>query len=93
MKRPPLISPRNSILRSLINSWRQEKVPSQAHLDLLKEVFPSLGACLTSEGNWVLFGRRLPFSTHAQVKDSAQQWSRQLGFSLLKHLRNFRVLN
>lgn len=77
----------------VINSWRQEKLPNQADLDQLKQVFPSLGACLTSEGNWVLFGRRLPFSTTAQLKAPAQQWSRQLGFSLSKHLRNFRVLN
>jgi len=77
----------------VLNSWRQEKQPSQTYLDLLKRVFPSLGVCLTSEGNWVFLGKTLPFPDSPALKDQAQQWSRQLGFSLVKHLRNFKTLD
>lgn len=77
----------------VLNSWHATKTHNQVEIALLKSLYPALGVCLTREGNGILFGRFLPFPEIPQLKAKAQDLSRHLGFSLVKHLRNFRGLD
>ncbi len=77
----------------IINFWIKGKQQYEARLqeillERLQALFPEVAVCPTGEGNWVFFASPTPFGRPlASLKQEAEEWSRKLGYSLVKYLK------
>lgn len=76
----------------VINYWREHQHDVEL-LHELKSLFKEIRVCPSKDGNWIIFASKTPCSIDQnQLKANALKWSKILGFSLLKHLKNMSFL-
>lgn len=70
------------------NCWREHQEDDQV-LSLLQGHFGAVSTCTTTDNNWLIFARQASLEVQNSHKETAKQLSKQLGFSLNKHLKRF----
>lgn len=76
----------------VINFWSRNQNYDR-FLALLRPLFIQVRVCLTKDGNWVIFAGQTPLAkSNKALQESAHQWSKTLGFSLQKYLKQMAVL-
>jgi spermidine synthase len=77
----------------VLNCWQVHR-GEQEMLAALKTYFKDVRVCSTVEGNWVILAGKEPYSgSAAQLKASAKQWSKVLGYSLASSLGRLNSLS
>ncbi len=70
------------------NCWREHQEDNEV-LSLLQSRFAAVNTCTTPDNNWLIFARQGSLEVQNSHKETAKQLSKQLGFSLNKHLKRF----
>lgn len=70
------------------NCWREHQEDNDV-LNLMQQHFAAVNTCTTPDNNWLLFASQAPFEVQNSHKENAKQLSKQLGYSLNKHLKRF----
>ncbi len=70
----------------VLNCWREHRNEKET-LEAISTRFADVRVCATIDGNWIIFaGKKVDHSSNNQLRDSAKSLSRQLGYSLTRHL-------
>ncbi|MFT7130801.1 MAG: spermidine synthase [Gammaproteobacteria bacterium] len=76
----------------VLNCWKQHRSENEM-FDSLKDYFADVRVCATADGNWIVFaGKKLSTESATQLKQSAKNLSKTLGYSLTSHLARLNVV-